>query len=175
MSSQFKVNIKWGKELYKDVELDTHEPPIIFKAQLFALTNVQPERQKIMFKGSTLNDETWSNFEKNLKDGVVLMMMGSVDALPQAPVQQTKFIEDLNDSQLAYALDMPVGLKNLGRFGFFFLPVMSTYQTINLIPMSRQHVLFECRCAVFQSRARTVCRLTVIQAEAHSGTQRRHG
>lgn len=47
----FKVNIKWGKELYKEIELNTDEPPVVFKAQLFALTGVQPERQKIMVKG----------------------------------------------------------------------------------------------------------------------------
>ena len=49
----FKVNIKWGKELYSGIELSTDEPPLVFKAQLFALTGVQPERQKIMVKGMT--------------------------------------------------------------------------------------------------------------------------
>lgn len=32
------------------------EPPIVFKAQLFALSGVQPERQKIMVKGQTIGD-----------------------------------------------------------------------------------------------------------------------
>uniref|UniRef100_A0A4W4FEE0 Ubiquitin carboxyl-terminal hydrolase n=1 Tax=Electrophorus electricus TaxID=8005 RepID=A0A4W4FEE0_ELEEL len=35
-------------------ELNTEEPPMVFKAQLFALTGVQPERQKVMIKGGTL-------------------------------------------------------------------------------------------------------------------------
>lgn len=48
---QFKVNIKWGKETFSGIELNTDEPPLVFKAQLFALTGVQPERQKIMVKG----------------------------------------------------------------------------------------------------------------------------
>lgn len=112
----FKLNIKWGKELYKDVEVNTNEPPIVFKAQLFALTNVQPEKQKIMLKGQTLNDESWSNFLSHLKNGLTLMMMGTVDSqIPQAPVEQTKFIEDLSENQLAVAMDLPVGLKNLGN------------------------------------------------------------
>lgn len=42
----FKVHVKWGKEQYKDIELNTTDSPQVFKAQLFALTNVQPDRQK---------------------------------------------------------------------------------------------------------------------------------
>lgn len=48
------VNVKWGKEKLSDVELNTDEPPLLFKAQLFALCGVQPERQKLMFKGSVI-------------------------------------------------------------------------------------------------------------------------
>ena len=36
------------------------------QAQLFALTGVQPERQKVMIKGVTLKDVDWDNFK--LKD-----------------------------------------------------------------------------------------------------------
>lgn len=39
---------------------------MLFKAQLFALTGVQPERQKVMLKGVTLKDSDWNNFK--LKD-----------------------------------------------------------------------------------------------------------
>ena len=48
------VNIKWGKEKFENVEVDMSEPPEVFKAQLFALSGVPPERQKIMAKGTTL-------------------------------------------------------------------------------------------------------------------------
>lgn len=33
---------------------------MLFKAQLFALTGVQPERQKVMCKGITLKDNEWN-------------------------------------------------------------------------------------------------------------------
>lgn len=58
--------MKWGKECYPDVEVDTDEAPMLFKAQLFALTGVQPERQKVMLKGCTLKDDEWGNIK--LKD-----------------------------------------------------------------------------------------------------------
>lgn len=58
--------MKWGKESYPGIEVNTDEPPILFKAQLFALTGVQPVRQKVMIKGVTLKDDGWDNFK--LKD-----------------------------------------------------------------------------------------------------------
>lgn len=43
------VNVKWGKEKY-EVSLDFDEPPLVFKSQLFALTGVPPDRQKVVVK-----------------------------------------------------------------------------------------------------------------------------
>lgn len=62
----YLVKVKWGKESYQDVEVDTDEAPLLFKAQLYALTGVQPERQKVMLKGVTLKDTDWGNIK--LKD-----------------------------------------------------------------------------------------------------------
>lgn len=52
------MKVKWGKNLYPDIELNTDEDPLLFKAQIFALTGVQPDRQKVMLKGAQLKDET---------------------------------------------------------------------------------------------------------------------
>lgn len=54
------VKVKWGRELFPDIEVNTDEDPILFKAQLFALTGVQPGRQKVMCKGGILKDEEWN-------------------------------------------------------------------------------------------------------------------
>lgn len=43
----FKVKVKWGKEIFKDVEVNTDEEVLLFKATLFSLSGVNPERQKI--------------------------------------------------------------------------------------------------------------------------------
>jgi ubiquitin carboxyl-terminal hydrolase 14 len=64
------VKVKWGKENYPNVELDTDELPILFKAQLFALTGVQPERQKVMLKGKIVSEDSWTGFP--VKDVSVL-------------------------------------------------------------------------------------------------------
>ncbi len=88
---------------------------MFFLFKRFALSGVQPERQKIMCKGAIVQDGDWSNVQANLKNGTTLMMMGSADKLPEAPVKPVQFMEDLTEDQLAVALDLPVGLKNLGN------------------------------------------------------------
>lgn len=47
-SKSIQVNVKWGKQKYT-VDVNTAEPPLVFKSQLFALTGVLPERQKSMY------------------------------------------------------------------------------------------------------------------------------
>jgi hypothetical protein len=46
--------VKWGKSKFSDLEMDTTQPGIVFKMQLYSLTSVAPERQKLMVKGKVL-------------------------------------------------------------------------------------------------------------------------
>lgn len=48
------MSVKWQKETFPGVEIDTTQPPYVFKCQLYDLTGVPPERQKIMVKGGLL-------------------------------------------------------------------------------------------------------------------------
>lgn len=109
----YKVKVKWGKETYQNVEVDTREEPMLFKAQLFALTGVEPDRQKVLIKGSVLKDHDWGNIQ--LKDGAVVLLMGTKEALPSEPAEKPVFMEDMSENELATALDLPAGLTNLGN------------------------------------------------------------
>ena len=75
------MKIKWGQECFDKVEVDTEEEPMLFKAQLFALTGVQPHRQKVMLKGALLKDDSsgWDALKPKLKNGATLLMMGTKD------------------------------------------------------------------------------------------------
>jgi ubiquitin carboxyl-terminal hydrolase 14 len=43
-SSTIKVSIKWGKQVFNDVELDLSEDITLFKSQIYALSNVPVEK-----------------------------------------------------------------------------------------------------------------------------------
>ncbi|XP_066262225.1 ubiquitin carboxyl-terminal hydrolase 14 [Euwallacea similis] len=129
---QYKVKVKWGKEAYQ-VEVNTDEPPELFKGQIFTLTGVLPERQKLMIKGVTLKNDSWDNFK--LKDNVTVLLVGSKEEdVPKEPVEKTVFVEDMNESELATALDLPAGLINLGNTCY----MNATVQCLKTVPELRE-------------------------------------
>jgi hypothetical protein len=106
-----QVSVKWQGNKY-DVNVDTSMEPLVFKSQLFELTNVLPERQKLVFKGKTIKDENWDGI--NLTEGALIMMLGSVEALLETP----KVSEELPSTQMEVdnkIVRLPCGLVNLGN------------------------------------------------------------
>ncbi|XP_016550678.1 ubiquitin carboxyl-terminal hydrolase 6 isoform X2 [Capsicum annuum] len=92
------VSVKWQKEVYPAVEIDISQPPYVFKCQLYDLTGVPPERQKIMVKGGLLKDDAdWSKV--GVKEGQRLMMMGTADEIVKAPEKGPIFVEDMPEEE----------------------------------------------------------------------------
>ena len=116
------VQFKWGKELYT-VDVDVSLPGLALKTQLFSLTNVPPDRIKIMGLkgGKTINDETDlrdAGLEELVKKGKKLMVMGSAKAVEKAPTEEIQFVEDLPEDEQHGAQvgeRFRPGLQNLGN------------------------------------------------------------
>ncbi|CAB4442076.1 unnamed protein product [Rhizophagus irregularis] len=123
-----KVNVKWNGTDY-ELEADTDDSVELLKTQLYTMTSVQPDRQKLLFKGKTLTENTDLN-TLNIKEGSKFMMMGTIGELPKEPENKTLFIEDMSDKQLAETLKLPSGLRNLGNTCY----MNSTLQCLRVMP-----------------------------------------
>jgi len=91
------VAVKWGKESY-DLDVETSGADIFssFQSQLFSVTYIPAERQKIMMKGKMIKNEEGM---KGWKEGEKIMLMGTADPPPKEPEKKIVFLEDMKDSE----------------------------------------------------------------------------
>uniref|UniRef100_A0A0A9W9R3 Ubiquitin carboxyl-terminal hydrolase 14 n=1 Tax=Lygus hesperus TaxID=30085 RepID=A0A0A9W9R3_LYGHE len=132
---QFKVNVKWGRTLHKEVVLDTDLEPNVFKAQLYALTGVPPDRQKVMIKGAIIKDDDWGN--TSITNGSMVLLMGTVEGSSDKPASSDGEKEDptrpKDTGEPAPVLKIPTGLNNLGNTCY----LNATIQCLKIIPELR--------------------------------------
>lgn len=116
-----------------DVEVDTDTTGLDFKLQIYSLTDVEPERQKILVKGGQLKDDADMS-KLGLKAKQVLMVMGTPSGGAGElvrPKEQIKFVEDMTEAEQAQQVGAtPAGLMNLGNTCY----LNSTLQTLRAIP-----------------------------------------
>ncbi|OAQ60634.1 ubiquitin C-terminal hydrolase [Pochonia chlamydosporia 170] len=116
-----------------DIEIDPSSTGEDFKLQLFSLTNVEPDRQKILIKGGQLKDDA-DMTKLGLKPNQVIMMMGTPGSGGGdlvRPKDKIKFVEDMTEAEQAQQVGAtPAGLVNLGNTCY----LNSTLQTLRSIP-----------------------------------------
>lgn len=115
------VVVKWSKGGLFPVQIDTSEPPAVFKSQLWTLTSVPPERQTILgFKGGKLKDDAdWTKL--NLKENMKITLVGTPDenriAPPPKDLPTVRNDLDIDSSDPGYepVFFGPAGIINLGN------------------------------------------------------------
>ncbi|CAH0022644.1 unnamed protein product [Clonostachys rhizophaga] len=116
-----------------EIEVDPTSTGEDFKLQVYSLTNVEPDRQKILIKGGQLKDDADMG-KLGLKPKQAIMMMGSPSSGGPAlvrPKEAVKFVEDMTEAEQArQAGATPAGLVNLGNTCY----LNSTLQTLRSIP-----------------------------------------
>lgn len=121
--SSITVKIQWGKQKL-EYELDTRDDMATFRAKLYSITFVPEEKQKIIFGGKTLKDDTVLADLKKLKPGAIFMLMGTAEGKGLNLVQagpKKKFVEDMTEQEKQeYYKDvlgeiLPIGINNLGN------------------------------------------------------------
>ena len=128
------IKVKWNKQEFT-LEIDLNQELGLLRTQLFSLTGVIPEKQKILMKGKVLNNDDKGLGQLGVKPNTCLMMMGTATELVET-IEEVKYVDELTPEEKARlykereGISMPVGLVNQENTCY----MNSTIQCLKRIP-----------------------------------------
>ncbi|KAI0201828.1 ubiquitin carboxyl-terminal hydrolase-like protein [Astrocystis sublimbata] len=130
-STSIPVVVKHQGKKY-DVDVDPESTGEVFKFQLYSLTGVEPERQKVMLGAILKNDKSMSSFKLRPRQQILMIGTPSSESKDLVrPTEQVKFVEDMTEAEVAQQDGaIPAGLSNLGNTCY----LNSTLQALRAIP-----------------------------------------
>ena len=116
------------------VDVDPNEDATVFKAQLYGLTSIPPDKQKVYLKGGKAITDTTDMKAIDLRDGSVVMLIGTPEDKQEKMdlSKKTVFAEDLTSADKARLYQQKTGVS------FIF----SRLQT-NIDPSKRRRFLWD--------------------------------
>lgn len=139
MNSTNIFNIKWNKD---QIPIETSGQTVKdLKEDICRVTNVEPSRQKLLFKGKNL-DDSYAISSIPQKSMLTLMGTASTESININSDKKIQFLEDLTNEEKARILkekgEEPMyGLTNLGNTCY----LNSTLQCLGRVPELRQALL----------------------------------
>jgi ubiquitin carboxyl-terminal hydrolase 14 len=134
--AEVEIKVKHQGKVY-EVAVNPESTGEELKMQLYSLTNVEPENQKILAKKMVKDDTPLSSL--GLKKGSVITLIGnpSAENFAQAPREKMKFAEDMTEAERAQQEGaIPAGLQNTGNTCY----ANATLQTLRFIPELQQEL-----------------------------------
>ncbi|KAK5175132.1 deubiquitinating enzyme [Saxophila tyrrhenica] len=134
--AELQIKVKHQGKVH-EVTVNTESTGEELKMQLYSLTNVEPENQKILAKKIVKDDTPLSSV--GLKNGATITLIGtpSAEAMVEAPREKMKFAEDMTEAELAQLEGAtPAGLQNTGNTCY----ANATLQTLRAIPELQQEL-----------------------------------
>ena len=95
--------------------MDSNEDATVFKAQIYALTSIPPDKQKIFLKGGKSIVDTTDLKSVDLHDGTAVMLIGTPEDKQEKMDLSKKalFAEDLTSADKARLYQQKTGVRVL--------------------------------------------------------------